>query len=93
MLYIATWEVEFEDPDNQYLNVDNGTVCGVFKTHEEAKQRIVEYATSALFFGVQDKVEETENGITINVPGYVRAKFKIHEYDSPVYVHQTDRKE
>lgn len=80
IMYVSTWEASFDDPDDQYLNVEKNTVCGIFRTYQEAMQRIVEYATSNLFYGVQDKIKETIDGLVIDDPGYVHAEFHIHEH-------------
>lgn len=80
ILYVSTWEVTFDDPNVQYLNVEKNTVCGIFETRQEAMQRIVEYATSALFRGAQDKIKEIKDGLVIDDPGYVHAEFHIHEH-------------
>lgn len=81
IVYVSTWEVTFEDPDNQYLNVGKGTVCGVFNTRGEAMQRIADYASSQLFYGVQDKIKEIKDGLVIDDPEYVHAEFHVYEHN------------
>ena len=44
-------------------------------------QRIADYASSQLFYGVQDKIKEIKDGLVINDPGYVHAEFHVYEHN------------
>ena len=79
--YIVTETTRFADMDRQYLNSDKNTVCGIYRTKDEAFQRARDIAHSPLFYGCHDdSIKETEDSVIIDVPDYVHSEFHIFEH-------------
>lgn len=82
--YVVTESVHFKDPDKQYMDIADGTVCGVFDSKSDAKARILNEIQCELFRGSKGKSLDNGNGFLIDGPGYygdMRAEWRIHEWD------------
>ena len=77
--YISTWEVKFFNPENEYLNVEENTVCGIFDREQEAYNKIYDMACAPLFYGCKKYLKKITNGLKIDYPGYMKAKFIVFE--------------
>ena len=80
--YVVTESVHFEDPDKQYLDTAEGTVCGVFNKLSDARTQISCRSQTPLFKGYEDFVtSKSGDELSIDVPGYMHAEWRIHEWD------------
>lgn len=81
LFYVVTESVHFSNPDRQYLDTRNGTVRCTSPLKTDAWQKIYRIVTAPLFRPYENYRKRTPNGMVIDVPDYLHAEWRIHEWN------------